>query len=635
MRTETPTTLQDLLVQHPWPAEYLAYGRPLEFFWQFEVDVAIRDLWPRVADTSRMNRVLGLDTMNFEEQDDGSVVGQAVHGGVRHRWTELPWQWVAEREMLSTRLYQKGLVHLVRAVFRFSVIDERRTGVAIYFGWVPRHAFARAMLAFGFRNAGRGYERFCNRVAKEVAEGAEDHLSVTHRAGPELTPMGIQSLASGVDKLLNNGHPPPLVHHLKKLLAEGDTLDLDRIHVPIYARQWAVPETDVLRLFLHATRAGLLDLSWDVICPYCRGLRDEQQHLADLELSSHCEVCAESFQTSHPNVIEISFRVAPAVRDVPKVLYCSAEPSKKQHILVQRTVSPQSSVVVPTRLESGEYRVRLRGQGPGLPLVIEEGTTSTLSLDRGMFQTGAERAPEHVLRAGPKPSFEIVNDDDATMHLMVERPTWSSDVLRPHQVLAFPDFRDLFSDEYLREGLQLAVGVQTLLFTDMVGSTLFYAKRGDADAYVEVYRHFNVIRGIVRRHAGATVKTIGDAVMAVFPRPMAAIMAAEEIHAAFGPDHSAGLRLRISIHTGPVIAAPYNDGLDFFGRTVNVAAKLQSCADAGQVALSQEVLDDPAVTSHLASHELARVSLKVTGFSQEKTVLVWQVVESGLPIVEA
>jgi class 3 adenylate cyclase len=103
------------------------------------------------------------------------------------------------------------------------------------------------------------------------------------------------------------------------------------------------------------------------------------------------------------------------------------------------------------------------------------------------------------------------------------------------------------------------------------------------------------------------VKTIGDAVMAAFPDPTAAVRAAGEIHRRFpaapagegGAGH--GLRLRVSINTVQCIAVNLNSGIDYFGGTVNTAAKLQRCADAGEVALADSVLRAPGGTACLAA----------------------------------
>src|SRR5690606_19883574 len=147
-------------------------------------------------------------------------------------------------------------------------------------------------------------------------------------------------LRAGRDQLLREGMPSEVVDRLVDWIRTGDDADLHRIQVRERARAWKLAETDVLRTALHATRAGLLDLSWDTICPHCRGLREETGRLAQVKAHGHCEVCCVGFTTDIPEAIEVTFRVHPSIREVPERLYCSAEPAKRDHVRVQRLLAP-------------------------------------------------------------------------------------------------------------------------------------------------------------------------------------------------------------------------------------------------------------------------------------------------------
>jgi class 3 adenylate cyclase len=171
-------------------------------------------------------------------------------------------------------------------------------------------------------------------------------------------------------------------------------------------------------------------------------------------------------------------------------------------------------------------------------------------------------------------------------------------------LLSFQEFRDLFSEDYIGADVKLAVGEQTLLFTDVVGSTAFYAARGDPAAFVEIKKHFDEVFDIVAKNRGAVVKTIGDAVMATFVNPVDAVRASQQIHQAFHPKREdTPIRLRISLNTGPCIAVRLNANADFFGGTVNVAAKLQAMAEAYQIAMSDATYRSSGVAELLAEQK--------------------------------
>jgi class 3 adenylate cyclase len=100
------------------------------------------------------------------------------------------------------------------------------------------------------------------------------------------------------------------------------------------------------------------------------------------------------------------------------------------------------------------------------------------------------------------------------------------------------------------------------------------------------------LAAIVREHDGAVVKTIGDAVMAAFHDPLQALRAAiamQERVAAFNAENAAPIVLKLGLHEGPCIAVTLNDRLDYFGQTVNLAARLQGQSRGGDVVMSQPV----------------------------------------------
>jgi len=113
---------------------------------------------------------------------------------------------------------------------------------------------------------------------------------------------------------------------------------------------------------------------------------------------------------------------------------------------------------------------------------------------------------------------------------------------------------------------------RTILFADIVGSTRIYARLGDAAAYAWLSRVLGTLDAGAQRHGGTVVKHMGDAVLAVFAAPDAALAASSTLHAAAA---DAEIALRIGVQAGPVTLA--TDG-DIHGDAVNVAARLHDLA---------------------------------------------------------
>jgi class 3 adenylate cyclase len=579
-------TVAQLLALHPYPETWAGEKR-IERLWVFDVKGAPEALWPHIADTSRMNRVLGTAEMRFEERD-GQRWGTAKNGGVRHDWLEVPWNWVANQWLTCLRIYERGFMKAMFAIHRLEPIATG-TRVYLYFGAVPRGAFGAAALRLGFPTIERAYRRVLPALAEQLDRRRPPALMLPP---PPLLAPAEQRLRHQRDRLASTGLPAACVDALVEWIRTADDLDLHRIQIRERARVWNLPEHDLLRVALHATRGGLLTLSWDTVCPHCRGVRDENPTLAQLAAQSHCAACRVDFATDTPESVEVTFHVHPSVREVPVQVYCSAEPARKEHIRVQRTLPPGARITVQPRLAAGRYTVRRDGD-PGWYLDIG---------DEGADAIAWAAHPEGtVIAARQDATIELANDRDVPAMITIAQATWSDHALRAGQILSLQEFRDLFSEEYIGADVRLGIGEQTLLFTDVVGSTAFYAARGDPAAFIEIKKHFDEVFAIVAAHRGAVIKTIGDAVMASFVDPLDAVRASRKIHDAFHPARAdTPIRLRISLNTGPCIAVRLNANADFFGGTVNVAAKLQALAEGHQIAMSDATYRAPGVAAYLA-----------------------------------
>ena len=170
-------------------------------------------------------------------------------------------------------------------------------------------------------------------------------------------------------------------------------------------------------------------------------------------------------------------------------------------------------------------------------------------------------------------------------------------------------FRDLYRTDTLAVDQGLKIVSLSFLFTDLKGSTELYARVGDLVAYELVRQHFHLLTDIVAAHGGAVVKTIGDAVMATFPTPDRALTAALRMRDAIGgvgsDTRKEDLLLKIGIHEGPCLAVMLNDRLDYFGQTVNIAARVQGLATSRAIFATKPVVEYPQSAALLAAAGIA------------------------------
>ncbi len=285
--------------------------------------------------------------------------------------------------------------------------------------------------------------------------------------------------------------------------------------------------------------------------------------------------------------------------------------------------SPNRVLSLP--LEPGRYRLRALELSGGQDIsVSHDGNTSA-----HIAITEAGWTSDDV-RLSERSSLELENATAAEQLFILERLAWSDQAATAAEITALQIFRDLFSSEALRAGEQISVGTLTVLFTDLRNSTRMYRDIGDATAFGRVMNHFDVLKQAIVAEDGALVKTIGDAVMAVFRQPENALraMLKAQQHLAAPPDGSPPLTVKAGLHTGPCIAVTLNDRLDYFGSTVNMAARLEALSTGNDVVISRAAHDDPEVREMLdgpkSDLSATHFHMELKGFDEESFEL-WRV----------
>ena len=318
-------------------------------------------------------------------------------------------------------------------------------------------------------------------------------------------------------------HPSSeLVGRLIKMIEEVDDLALVSIRPHALADHWGVWCRSVLELFLLATRAGLLEFRWELLCPLCRGDQQSAGTLSGIQAQVHCDSCNIDFTVNFDQSVELTFHPNPAVRPITSREFCIGGPPRL------RLISQSSSC---SSLDPGGPCGLCWNPGvTGCVLSRCEEVSSFPGHRRGGAGDYVSLQPA---RAGPGMSCSCArclisnsrNSTDEQQLFILERMAWNDQAATAAEVTGMQMFRDLFSSEALRPGEQISVGYVTVLFTDLLGSTRLYREIGDAPAFGCVMDHFEILRNAISAQDGAVVKTIGDSVMAIFRRPAAGLKA--------------------------------------------------------------------------------------------------------------
>jgi class 3 adenylate cyclase len=217
---------------------------------------------------------------------------------------------------------------------------------------------------------------------------------------------------------------------------------------------------------------------------------------------------------------------------------------------------------------------------------------------------------------------ELVSRLDQPVVVLVERAGAATDAVFGATLATYPEFLDLFATEAPASGVELTIAHMALLFSDLTGSTALYSRVGDAKAFGVVQEHFRSMGASVSQHGGAIVKTMGDAVMATFASELDAVDAAVDMLKRCHQEHaSLGLSAKLGVHAGPCLAVRANERLDFFGTTVNVAARLQAQAHGGELVLDQELAARPEVAARLEALPQRRFSAALRGLEGDRRLV--------------
>ncbi|NUN49263.1 MAG: hypothetical protein HUU15_10595 [Candidatus Brocadiae bacterium] len=611
-------------------------SREHHFRWEWDLQSPPEAIWPFIADTNRFNADAGIPAVRRVEGGsgaDGERLQMSV-AGMTMEWDEAPFEWEAPRRFGVVRNYRSGPIERIRVAVNLDPRDGGGSRLTYQIWMIPRGFLAGMVLPLQMK--------WKSRPAFETVFRAYDQAAVSHRP-PALPPPAVsftrggeERLEAAVKTLVDFGRDEALVGSLATLIRTADDVTLMRLRPYALADRLGAPRKRVLDLCLYSVRAGLLDFRWDMLCPSCRGAKAVGDSLAGIRSSVHCDSCQIDFEVNFEQNVELTFRPNPSIRKVDQQEFCVGGPQVTPHIVAQQVLKPGERRDLVLGLEPGAYRVRSRTERGGQTLRVTTDGPSELAV-----RARPGGWPEGELTAGPRVQTVFENLTDGPRILLVERVTWGDDAVTAAHVTGLQVFRDLFAREALRPGEQISVGSLTVLFTDLLESTRLYREIGDARAFGLVMEHFDVLKAAIAEHDGALVKTIGDAVLAVFRRPVSALeayLSASETLARPGKAGRRPLLLKAGIHVGPCIAVTLNDRLDYFGSTVNVAARLVNLCSGGDLVISTEFKEDPEVARYLAgtSHRQEPIHAALKGFDAVRFELVrlipvWSEARSDLP----
>jgi adenylate cyclase len=557
-------------------------------------------IWPVFSQTDWLNRSLGLPAVTYKTEplaEGGSAIfGSAKISGMELRWREWPFEWNEPEFHVVRREFLSGPLREFQGGIEFLETPGGGTQLRVHSRLTPRNRvgywLARTVIA---PKAAREMAIAVAHAQKFLAGGARSPL-------PKLFVSAVNEtvLRERTEALRQAGGDAVAVTRFTDWLQSVPDVELTHIRPKALARAWKADTWDTLRLMLLAAHGGLLQFRWEILCPNCRSARAPlATSLAVLKREAHCDVCQIRFDAEFDKSVELKFTVHPSVRKISDQTFCLAGPGGKPHVLRQLLLQPGET----RDWKWPADRAGLRLRSPQVKQTLARETIA------GQGNGRIECRPDdfHFFADPKSDGWKIFNSNKFPVSVALEQIAWSDDILTAAAVTNWQVFRDLFAAEAVAPGEQITVGEQSLLFTDLRGSTAMYHDLGDVRAYAQVRSHFGVLSDAIQKHHGGIVKTIGDAVMAAFSNPGDAFAAAAAMFAGIteanrkSPERRQ-LVLKAGLHAGPCLAVNANDRLDYFGTAVNLAARLVDYSRGGELAVSDEIFRRAGMRRHFDKH---------------------------------
>ena len=451
-----------------------------------------------------------------------------------------------------------------------------------------------------------------------------------------------------------------LVEKLDNFISNSDDYDLFRVNPLRFANQNDISGTDGIDLFLWATKLNLFQMNWELLCPACGDYIQSFRHLNTMHDRIFCSFCQCDRIASLDDWIQVTFTVSPKIRQIsfhrPEDLsiddfifkYHFTQDARMNEGGPEQAKVLRSFLKDATFIESSETKVVEFELPDGLLVIYDFLNHRGLHLAVSPESSEIEQRIDikHVnndfeinqlqLNAG-KVKFTAENSSDQrsalAMFLIPSEVLENIDedstvVLDPYldgkKILTSQTFRDLFRHEVIQGNEGINVKDLTFIFTDLKGSTELYDRVGDLKAFNVVNQHFESLTKVIVKNSGAIVKTIGDAIMATFANPLDAVKAATEIVRdlnQFNKDQGGeDIIIKIGVHKGTSIAVTLNDRLDYFGQTVNVAARVQGLADAEEIYITDSVYDTEGIQNEISDYTVILERAKLRGIQEEMDV---------------
>jgi serine/threonine protein kinase len=566
--------------------------------WSWRLKSSPEALWPFVANTDRLNRAIGQSPVAFHDEpapERGAIrTGEMRVMGMALRWREYPFEWVKDREHSVFRWYRSGPLSAMWNRVRLEPIEGGGCELHHEIWLTPRGMIGSVAAYLEGNKLGPSFDRFYRHLDEVVAAGGHaDPFEVAHSPSPEAR----KSVEEVCARLHSEGFRPAIIEKLAMHLLAAPDGTVGTLRPYELADAWSANRAEMLDVMMHAAHEGLLEPTWDVVCPKCMLAHESVHELSQVTRIGTCRACASSFERDLRESVELVFAPHPSVRPIERATYCAGAPALRPHVLAQQVLDPGEERTITLNLPRGTYRIAGAATQAPAELVATavgfETTVNAISKDERI-----EGRPS-IVRAG-QVTVVLRNESDLEATLRIEVPGARADGVTAATAMTHPSFRELFSDQLLAHGEHLRVSQMAFVFVELLGREGLFERLGDADACAELSRLDVAVREEAHANEGTVVPSSLELLVVAFPTSPRALRAALALRKRIDGAKMAA-PVVMAAHDGRCIALTRAGKAEFFGETLHRGQVLLGDCPPGGLALSASFAADRAVA--VAVHE--------------------------------
>ncbi len=543
-------------------------------------------LFAILADTDRLYRTLGQVVVSREPlvgEGSARFLLRARGEAKSIPFTEIPPQWNQPSLLVTKRVLHQGV--LASIATRFSLTPQMQGTRLLIEMQVESRLPQVAWLVKLYAQATLWHlGRTLLRIDAGIPRGEQTQLRVAQLV-PEPLKQALQKTKAQLP-----AEEQGLADQLVAQLLRIDDLDVDCLRPKSLTETLGQPEATVLRLLLIAAANGLLQFSFDVLCPSCRNPAAQHDHLEDLSDEAFCTLCELRVPVEFAANVEVTFRPKASLRKVPRPLYSSVNPATAQHVITQMVLPGTTKLTLTVPNEPGEFRLWARGGATG------KLTVSTLGPQQASVAVNDSIVPAQI-EVAMGGTLEIDHQTNQARHFKLERPEWNQQRLHAHQLTLHPLFRRLFPSELPKPSVQLAVPTVAVWVSCFASLGELCAALGDSGAFRQLQDCLDAMLKVVEEAGGAVLHCDGDGLTVAFEDTgnalRAAIAAKRAVRGLRADNPFAHLLLqKIALYFGPATVVSIDKRLDYFGQTMAVCDRMLSEAHPGDLLVPSGLLAD-------------------------------------------